>query len=63
MPHLSKTGPENEGEKTGRKLGICSKSESDKGSMGELGKGQRKRRHSSGGDGQGKRLQYNKSVN
>ncbi len=59
MPHLDKIGPENKGFKTGRKLGICQKSESDMNETGEIGKGQGKRRHSGSGEGQGKRLKYN----
>jgi hypothetical protein len=60
MPHLDKTGPEGEVNKSGRKLGLCKKNESDIENMGELGKGIGKRRHSGGGVGQGKRLKYNK---
>ncbi len=60
MPHLDKTGPENEGAKTGRKLGSCRKSESDTKETGKLGKGMGKRLHSGGGQGKGKRLKYNK---
>ena len=59
MPHLDRTGPCGEGEKTGRKLGECLKTEVEHKTPGELGKGQGKRRKSGGGVGQGKRLNYN----
>jgi len=59
MPHLDKTGPKSEDSKAGRKLGLCNKNESDKEGIGELGKGQGKRRHSGGGEGRAKRLKYN----
>lgn len=56
MPKLNHTGPENEGPKTGRKLGDCPKTESDFSKSGVFGIGQGKRRHSGGGIGKGKRL-------
>lgn len=59
MPHLDGTGPCCEGEKTGRKLGECPKTEYEQETSGEYGKGQGKRRKSGGGIGQGKRLSYN----
>ncbi len=59
MPHLDKTGPKHDGSKTGRKLGLCKKDESDIEAKCELGKGMGERRHSGGGVGKGKRLKYN----
>jgi hypothetical protein len=56
MPRLNHTGPENEGPKTGRKLGICLKTESELFNIAKLGEGQGKRHHSGGGIGKGKRL-------
>lgn len=58
MPHLNHTGPEGKGPKTGRKLGKCHKTVKEESQIGELGKGQGKRRHSGGGKGKGKRLKY-----
>lgn len=62
MPRLNHTGPEGEGAKTGRKLGVCRKTDAEKSQMGELGKGMGKRHKSPNekGSGKGKRLQYNK---
>jgi hypothetical protein len=59
MPHLNHKGPEEAGPKTGRRLGECRKKENDKDSVGEVGKGMGKRRHSGGGVGKGKRIKYN----
>ncbi|PLX18524.1 MAG: hypothetical protein C0597_06090 [Marinilabiliales bacterium] len=53
MPQLDRTGPENKGSKTGRRLGMCKSSEK---SDSELGKGMGLRRKSAGGYGLGKRL-------
>jgi hypothetical protein len=61
MPHLNHTGPENEGPKTGRKLGKCTDTVGEQTPVGILGKGQGKRRLSGGGKGKGKRLKYNQS--
>ncbi len=61
MPNLNHTGPENEGPKTGRKLGKCHKTEDEKPGTGELGAGEGKRHHSGGGQGKGKRLKYNQT--
>ena len=62
MSNLNRKGPVGLGSKTGRKLGICNKSEAEQNEICELGKGQAKRRHSGGGKGQGKRLKYNINV-
>jgi hypothetical protein len=59
MPHLNHTGPENEGPKTGRKLGKCHKTDDEQILAGELEKGLVKRRLSGGGKGKGNRLKYN----
>jgi len=61
MPHLDHTGPQNEGPKTGRKLGKCHKSFDEQALAGELGVGLGKRKHSGGGKGKGNRLKYNQS--
>jgi hypothetical protein len=56
MPRMDGTGPEKQGEKTGRKLGRCS---NEKGKdIAMFGKGMGKRRNSGGGIGLGKRLKY-----
>jgi len=60
MPHLNGSGPENEGSKTGRKLGKCHKTEKEQSEIGVLGKGMGKHRHSEDKEGKGKRLKYNK---
>ena len=60
MPHLNGSGPENEGSKTGRKLGKCHKTEKEQSEIGVLGEGMGKRRHFGDGEGKGKRLKYNK---
>lgn len=62
MPELNHKGPEGKGSKTGRKLGVCKKSETEQNELAELGKGQAKRRHSGGGKGLGKRLKYNINI-
>ena len=63
MPNLNHTGPEGKGPKTGRKLGKCRKTAEELAEMGEMGKGQGKKRHAGGGTGKGKRLKYNQSDN
>ena len=60
MPHLNHTGPEGKGSKTGRKLGLCSKT--DKTSEYEMGEGMGKRRKSDTGTGKGKRLKSSKEF-
>ena len=57
MPKLDKTGPEGKGQETGRKLGNC-KQTPFKELIRRLGRGMGKRRKSGGGEGKGKRLQY-----
>jgi len=58
MPKMNGTGPEGKGAKTGRGLGKCKKNSTEE--LNEkLGKGMGKRRKSGGGEGRGKRLQYN----
>lgn len=59
MPKLNHTGPINEGPKTGRKLGSCCKTGDEQNNTNELGIGLKKRWHSGGGVGKGKRLKYN----
>ncbi len=59
MSHINYTGPENEGPKTGRKLGLCKRTAEEVSQSGELGIGLGKRRHSGGGTGGGKRKKYN----
>ena len=61
MPKLNHTGPENEGSKTGRKLGKCHKTEEERSGIGELGTGEGKRHHSGGDMGKGRRLKYNQT--
>lgn len=63
MPHLNHKGPEGTGQDSGRKLGICKTSKPDQNIKTEPGKGLGKRRHSGGGEGQGKRLKYNNTIN
>lgn len=58
MPHLDHTGPDGKGPKTGRKLGLCRKTESDFNESGIAGKGRGLRKHSGGGRGKGKRIKY-----
>ena len=62
MSHLNHKGPDGLGPKTGRKLGNCKKNETEQKEIGELSKGQGKRRHSGDGKGKGKRLKYNQKV-
>jgi hypothetical protein len=57
MPKMDGNGPEKQGAKTGRKLGVCSNNEEKDTSMFGIGMG--KRRNSYGGKGLGKRLKYN----
>lgn len=57
MPKLNHTGPEEQGPKSGRKLGLCHKTDSDV--DGQYGVGLKMRRYSGGGIGEGKRLKYN----
>jgi len=61
MPHLDHTGPISEGPKTGRKLGLCHKTEAEQTQKGEFGQGNGERRHAGGGQGKGKRLKYNQN--
>ncbi|HPR32264.1 MAG TPA: DUF5320 domain-containing protein [Prolixibacteraceae bacterium] len=58
MPKMNGTGPEGKGSATGRGLGKC-KEHSDKELLEKLGSGMGKRRKEGGGEGRGKRLQYN----
>ncbi len=60
MTQLNHKGPEDLGQKTGRKLGKCKKTEYEK--TGKYGKGEGLRRHSGGGTGKGKRLKYNQDI-
>lgn len=62
MSHLNHRGPEERGPKTGRKLGLCKKSDVESSESGEIGKGMGLRRHVGGGIGKGKRIKYNKLV-
>ncbi|HNZ71607.1 MAG TPA: DUF5320 family protein [Prolixibacteraceae bacterium] len=55
MPQLNGTGPEMKGEKTGRGMGKCREVGTDE-AREKLGTGMGLRRHSGGGQGQGKRL-------
>lgn len=59
MSHLNHKGPEERGPKTGRKLGLCKKSETEDEVSGEMGKGMGLRRHVGDGIGKGKRIKYN----
>lgn len=59
MSKLDGTGPEGEGSQSGRNLGKCSDATEDE-KLQKLGKGMGKKRHSGGGKGQGRRLQYDK---
>ena len=54
MPQMNSKGPEGKGPKTGRGLGRCKTTSPVEESI--LGKGLGKRRHSGGGQGEGKRL-------
>jgi len=54
MPKLDGTGPEGNGNKTGRRLGICSNTTSENENL--LGRGQGKKHNSGGGNGKGRRL-------
>lgn len=60
MPQLDKTGPENKGSKTGRKLGLCHCSGS---SDYEIGQGMGLKRKSTEGHGMGKRLRSTNIFN
>lgn len=55
MPKLDRTGPENEGSGSGRKLGKCSTATKEE-KLQKLGKGMGKHRHSKESFGKGKRL-------
>jgi len=55
MPQLNGTGPEKQGEASGRGLGKCRKVSDDE-ALAKLGIGMGMRRQSGGGKGQGKRL-------
>ena len=59
MPNLNGTGPERNGPKTGRGLGECEEN-SFKELLQKLGKGMGRRRKSGGGEGRGKRLNYDR---
>jgi hypothetical protein len=61
MTKLNHKGPENEGQKTGRKLGKCLKTEEEQSEIGKLGVGEGKRHHSGGGNGKGSRLKYDRT--
>jgi hypothetical protein len=58
MPRMNGTGPEGEGPKTGRGLGKCKKTSPEEISE-KIGKRLGKRRKSGGGEGMGKRPNYN----
>jgi len=55
MPQLDGTGPEQQGQQTGRGLGRC-RNLPESEAIEKLGKGMGKRRKSGGGKGMGKRL-------
>ncbi len=59
MPKMDGKGPEKQGEKAGRKLGVCSEDKDKDASL--FGKGMGKRQNSGGGKGLGKRLKYDKA--
>lgn len=60
MPKLNHTGPEGEGPRSGRKLGLCKKSVVDPDSEKfHLGKGMGEKRKSGGGAGKGRRIRQN----
>ncbi len=61
MTQLNHQGPENEGPRTGRRLGRCNTSETQP--QGEPGKGMGMKRHSGGGTGKGKRLKSSHIFN
>ena len=61
MPQLNHKGPEGKGTKTGRKLGLCNKTNEEQNDTGLIGEGMAKRRHSGGGEGKGKRINYTKN--
>jgi hypothetical protein len=63
MPHLNHTGPEGQGSKSGRKLGLCHKTETELLESGVPGIGQAKRMNSGGGAAKGKRLKYTQTKN
>ncbi|MGF7139817.1 DUF5320 family protein [Roseimarinus sediminis] len=62
MPKMNGTGPEGKGSGSGRGLGKCRPHTSDE-LLEQLGKGQAKRRNTSGGEGKGRRLRYNQQNN
>jgi len=55
MPQLDGTGPDSQGEQTGRGLGKCIEHSNEE-ALEKLGKGMGKRHKSGGGQGRGKRL-------
>ena len=57
MPKLDGTGPEGKGSTSGRKLGNCKSSLTDKQKAEKKGTGMGKRRKEGGGEGLKKRLQ------
>lgn len=61
MAQLSGSGPENKGNKTGRRLGLCDTSAEQ--IKGIIGNGMGLRRKSGGGLGKGKRRKYNIQSN
>lgn len=58
MPHLDHTGPKGKGPKTGRKLGKCKKTDSEKSEQGEYGKGLSLHKNENCVS-EGKRINYN----
>ncbi len=60
MPNMNHKGPDGNGPKTGRKLGLCRKTEQELTETGTLGQGEGKKRHADSQchDGKGKRLRY-----
>lgn len=61
MPHLDGTGPDGKASQSGRKLGNCVESTKEE-LLQRLGKGEGKRRHSGGGDGDKKRLKSSNKL-
>lgn len=61
MAHLNHRGPEENGPKTGRKLGLCRKTEEEKKSTGEMGIGMGNHYHHPDATGNGKRINYFKT--
>ena len=59
MPHMNATGPEGKGSGTGRKPGNCQNPATQSNESFLHGTGQGKKRHSTGGTGKSKQLEYN----